>query len=148
MSDVGRGLDGQAKLCGQVLRAVLASTVSSNPRSTLALLLRADSMMKITTVNYGTYWNYDLALGFARRGEYAAAAAAVRRRFVDASNLPRRLVLSLRQEGRWAAQAGDIAGAIEAYEHYLLWRGDPEPALVPQRDSVRAELAAISRARR
>jgi len=148
MSVVGRGLNGQAKLCGQILRAAFASTSPGESKLALALLWRADSMMKVTTVNYGTLWNYDLTLAFARRGDYAAAAAAVRRRFVDASNLPRRLVLALRQEGRWAAQAGDIASAIEAYEHYLLWRGDPEPALVPQRDSVLAELAGISRARR
>ena len=73
-------------------------------------------------------WNYDLGVAFARRGDYAAAAAAVRRRFIDAADNPR-LVLALRQEGRWAALAGQTAAAIKAYEHYLLWRSNPEPAL-------------------
>jgi hypothetical protein len=147
MSGLSRGLGAQSRLCRQVLRAVLASVSAEEPAAARALLFRADSMMKLTTINYGPSWNYDLAVAFARRGEYAAAAAAVRRRFIDAAPVPR-LLLGLRQEGRWAALSGQTDAAIRAYEHYLLWRSDPEPALVPQRDSVRVELAAISRARR
>jgi hypothetical protein len=109
--------------------------------------MRTDSIMRLTPINYGPFWNYDLAIAFARLGEYAAAAAAVRRRFVDAADVPR-LVVGLRQEGRWAALAGDTTSAIKAYSHYLLWRSSPEPALIPQRDSVRAELAALTNARR
>jgi serine/threonine-protein kinase len=51
----------------------------------------------------------------------------------------------LRDEGRLAALAGDREAAVRAYEHYLAVRFDPEPSLVPQRDSVRAELAALRR---
>jgi len=39
--------------------------------------------------------------------------------------------------------AGDTLGAIRAYHHYLTVQDDPEPGLVPQRDSVRAELARL-----
>ena len=49
----------------------------------------------------------------------------------------------LREVGRLAALAGEREAAVHAYEHYLAVRFDPEPSLVPQRDSVRAELAAL-----
>ena len=74
------------------------------------------------------------------------AAAAVRRHFIDLLPLPR-LPLALRDEGRWAALAGDTTAAIAAFRHYLLWRESPEPVLMPERDSVRAELAALEQAR-
>ena len=45
--------------------------------------------------------------------------------------------------GRWAALAGDTASAIRAFRHYLLWREDPEPSLIPERDSVLAELTRL-----
>ena len=50
-----------------------------------------------------------------------------------------------REEGRLAALAGDTAGAIRVYRRYLLLRQDAEPALTPQRDSVRAALALLER---
>ena len=132
-----------AAICGEVAHGVLASLTTTST----ARLLRADSLMRRMPLNYADFWNYDLALAFARRGQYALAAAAARRRLNDVEPLPR-LVLSLRQEGRWAALAGDRAAAIKAYRHYLLWRSAPEPALVPQRDSVQAELAAQLKAER
>jgi hypothetical protein len=39
--------------------------------------------------------------------------------------------------------AGERDAAVRAYRHHLAIRRDPEPALIPQRDSVRAELAAL-----
>ena len=48
-----------------------------------------------------------------------------------------------RERGRLAAKLGKRDEAVEAYQLYLTARRDPEPALVPQRDSVRAELAAL-----
>jgi len=139
---VRRGIMAQAAICGQVLRGVLASFSPANDH----LLLRADSMMRNLQINYGALWNYDAAIALARRGYYKEAAAAARRRFVDRGEVPR-LVLSLRDEGRWSALSGDTAHAIEAYRHYLLWRESPEPSLVPQRDSVRRELEQLLKAR-
>ena len=139
---VRRGIMAQAAICGQVVRGVLASFSPANDH----LLLRADSMMRNLQINYGALWNYDAAIALARRGYYKEAAAAARRRFVDRGEVPR-LVLSLRDEGRWSALSGDTAHAIEAYRHYLLWRDSPEPSLVPQRDSVRRELAQLLKAR-
>ena len=49
----------------------------------------------------------------------------------------------MREEGRLAEATGDTAGAMRAYRHYLALRADPEQALVPQRDSVRAALGAL-----
>jgi hypothetical protein len=140
-----RGAPGLTTLCGQVMRGVLSAVLESGD----SLLWRADSVMRLNPLNDGYDWNYDLALAFARRREYAAAAAASRRRWLAiGANNPFRLAIELRQEGKWAALAGDTAAAITAYEHYLLWRANPEPSMIPQRDSVRAELAALQPRRR
>ena len=140
VATVRRGVVAQAAICGEVLRGVLASRSPEGE----PLLRRADSVMRLIPVNYADFWNHDVALAFARRGAWREAAAASRRRFHDLLPLPR-LVVALRDEGRWAALAGDTAAAVRAYRHYLMWRARPEPALVPQRDSVRAELEALGR---
>lgn len=49
----------------------------------------------------------------------------------------------LREEGRLAALTGDTAGAINAYQHYLTLRTDPDPVLQPDVDAVRSALAAL-----
>ena len=103
--------------------------------------------MRMLPLNSPDWWNYDLALGYAQRGEYALATAAVRRQFHDSFPL-QRLVLRLRQEGRWAAMAGDTTAAITALKRYLVWRSNPEPSLIPQRDSVMTELAPFGRGTR
>jgi hypothetical protein len=145
VATVPRGGVGLAQICVQILRgAVAALTQSDGP-----LLHRADSMMLFSPLNAGQQMNYDLGVAFARRGEYASAAAAVRRRwFGHTLSTSPRMVIALRQEGRWAALAGDTAAAIKAYRQYLLWRETPEPALIPQRDSVRAELTAVEKSYR
>ena len=61
-----------------------------------------------------------------------------------AVSLADRLTPRLREMGRLAALAGDREAAVRAYRHYLAIRTDPDPALIPQRDSVRAELAALT----
>lgn len=58
---------------------------------------------------------------------------------------PHSLSTFLREEGRLAAKLGDRAGAIRAYDHYLALRSNPEPALIPQRDSIRAEVNRLGR---
>jgi tRNA A-37 threonylcarbamoyl transferase component Bud32/TolB-like protein len=49
-----------------------------------------------------------------------------------------------REEGRIALLVGDTAGAISAYQRYLGLRPDPEPALRPEVERVRAELARLA----
>jgi len=48
-----------------------------------------------------------------------------------------------REEGRLAALTGDKPGAIAAYQKYLRFRASPEPALVPERERIKAELAKL-----
>lgn len=110
------------------------------PTGPLAQLQRLDSVLKTVPLNALPHWNYDVALAFARRGEWRSAAAAARRRLF---NRAPRLTVFVRDEGRWSALAGDTASAIRAFERYLMLRENPEPVLVPERDSIRAELARL-----
>jgi hypothetical protein len=90
-----------------------------------------------------------LALGrlWAARGDARSALRAVRRQeFVGGRSLSY-LADRLRAEGRWAAMVGDTSGAIAAWRRYLVLRAVPEPVLIPQRDSVRAELSRLERHR-
>jgi hypothetical protein len=66
----------------------------------------------------------------------------VRRRIFALVNPPF-FATMLRQEGRLADLAGDRHGAIEAYRRYLALRTNPEPALKPQVERVRTELARL-----
>jgi hypothetical protein len=133
----------EPRVCAAVIDAI---TASLSPGAGIASLLVADSVMrhKVWNAQRGEmfpHWNYDLALAFARHGAWANAAAAARRRFF-ARNI--RLAPALRDEGRWSLAAGDTARAVAAFRWYLDLRDDPDPALVPERDSVRAALARIA----
>lgn len=49
-----------------------------------------------------------------------------------------------REEGRLAALAGDVPGAIMAYQRFLALRTDPDPGLVADEvELVRSELAKL-----
>ncbi len=101
----------------------------------------ADSMLQGWCCGY--MWARVARL-YEAQGRTDRALRAVRRRWhwlgqPDMAGLAE----SLRLEGRLAARAGDRAGAIRAYRNYLRMRVDPEPSRIPQRDSVRAELAAV-----
>jgi hypothetical protein len=78
-----------------------------------------------------------------RNGDLAGALAAVRRRSGWFMLWPAFMSTFLREEGRLAALTGDTAGAIKAYQHYLALRYDPEPAVKPEVDRVRAQLARL-----
>jgi tetratricopeptide (TPR) repeat protein len=81
---------------------------------------------------------------YREQGRADRALRAVRRRYSSLGYPnPPGLAESLRLEGQLAALAGDKVGATRAYRNYLRVRVDPEPSRVAQRDSVRAELAAI-----
>ncbi len=85
-----------------------------------------------------------LARLYQAQGRIDRALTAVRRRYSALGQPePPGLAESYRLEGQLAAQAGDRAGAVRAYRNYLRMRVDPEPSRLPQRDSVRAELAAV-----
>lgn len=78
-------------------------------------------------------------------GDDASALRTLQRQHLDLAQPPLPGVAArLRTEGRLAARLGQPERAIKAYRTYLMWRADPEPSLVPQRDSVRAELAKLT----
>jgi predicted negative regulator of RcsB-dependent stress response len=78
-----------------------------------------------------------------QRKQFPEALAAIRRR--DEQSVRPVYVTYHREEGRIAAEAGDTAGAIQAYQRYLRIRDGAEPRLRPEVERVRGELAAIDR---
>ena len=90
--------------------------------------------------------NWTIARLREAQGDIPRALAAIRRR--ESNYYPAylwTLPAFLRQEGRLAALSGDTAGAIRAYDQYLVTRTHPDPPFQPQRDSVIAERAALKR---
>jgi tetratricopeptide (TPR) repeat protein len=100
------------------------------------------STIGITPVGFEEFANLILARLHERRGDRRAALAAVRRR-AYAYHRIEYLASHLREEARLAALTGDRASAIRAYRHYLSLRSDPEPALRPAVERVRAEFVRL-----
>ena len=110
-----------------------------------ALLERADSVLlgrgDLMTIEC---FNPLIARLYARIGVADRALATIRWRSQVGTYLyPVGLAETSRLEGLWAAGTGDRAGAVRAYRRYMMLRTDPEPSKIGQRDSVRAELAAL-----
>jgi len=81
---------------------------------------------------------------FERSGQTEKALAVIRRQWSAGGEeraflLPARLLM----RARLARQLGLRDEAIQAYDHYLTLRSDPEAALAEQVAGVRAELAAL-----
>ncbi len=76
-------------------------------------------------------------------GEPARALVLAGRYAIWSTEAMPYLATQLRDQGRLAVKAGDKKRAIRAYEHYLGMRATAEPAMMPQVDSVRRELAQI-----
>jgi serine/threonine-protein kinase len=76
-------------------------------------------------------------------GDLPAATAAIRRGNVFAIGPLDYLSSYLREQGRLFASTGDHKRAIQAYQHYLALRVDPEPSRKQDVDEVRAELAKL-----
>jgi tetratricopeptide (TPR) repeat protein len=110
-----------------------------------AQLARVDSALRTNAepVQFVALGNLIVARLWEASGDPARALGAVRRRIFDYTQHPF-LATMLRQEGRLAELTGDRPGAIEAYRRYLALRPDPEPALQPQVEQVRAELARLA----
>jgi serine/threonine-protein kinase len=82
-----------------------------------------------------------------KRGDIEAALAAVRRRANHGRDGPIALSTMLREEGRLAALAGDVEGAIRAYTHFLALRPNPSPRLRADAERVRAALSQLQATR-
>ena len=86
---------------------------------------------------------------FLARGDTARALTAVRRRtYIQGSVGITGLSTLLLAEGRLALATHDTSGALKAFNHYLTLRSDPEPRLIPQRDSVRTIVTRLNSRRR
>lgn len=109
------------------------------------LAVLADSLNRGWWSNEAFLASFILPRIFRSQGHLDRAPAAVRRRWIGTGwPNPWNLAISLRIEGQLAAETGDKEGAIRAYQGYLLLRPNPDPRLIPQRDSVKAELAALT----
>ena len=130
-------------LCAALLDAMLAS---AEDRGDADLALnRLDSMELAVPHGLGGSFvtrNLVLARLHEARGDRAGALAAVRRRVYSWLETPY-LSSFFREEGRLAALTGDRAGAIRAYQRYLIMRSDPEPELQGQVDGVRAAMHGL-----
>jgi hypothetical protein len=81
---------------------------------------------------------------YARAGDSGRALEAVRRRSYSRDlRGPLGLSTLLHLEGQMAEATGDASGAVDAYEHYLALRSDPEPRLVARVDTVRQALQRL-----
>jgi DNA-binding SARP family transcriptional activator len=148
-------IDPATPLCVEMLEALLAATERRADAGTA--LDRFEARVVRDGQFYGRpgsvrQWVYAANLVVARlrgaRSEYARAVAAARRRSYSTLFEPVFLSSLLREEGRYAALAGDSAGAIRAYRHYLALRANPEPRLAGEVARVRAELDRLEHLRR
>jgi hypothetical protein len=129
----------EAQVCAALLETWLASA-AGHPDAP-QLVSRLDSLSRKSPHGWNEGWNLVVARLLEAHGDVPRALAAVRRRVFGM--VPRYLSTYLRDEGRLAVLAGDTAGAIRAYQHYLALRWDPEPSLRPEVERVRAELAEL-----
>jgi serine/threonine-protein kinase len=135
------------RFCAELLDAAIAS--GEQRAASRASIAGADSLARefIFEVCCGeavVEANLLLARLWEREGDLPRALGAVRRRAGGFLIAPMFLSTFVREEGRLAGLSGDTAGAIRAYRHYLVLRSDPDRALRPQRDSVRAELERLA----
>ncbi len=120
----------------------------------VALVLRLDSLLRTVPPGMSSANNQRLEDGLQganlvaarmleRLGMTAQAFRTARRGFEWSGSPYWPLTTHFREVGRLAVLADEPETAMAAYRQYLTLRRDPEPAMIPQRDSVRAELAAI-----
>ena len=133
-------------VCQSMFHAVVAAHRGSGDQA--ALVARLDSLVD-THLTDNLQWAIQAMLTSADlkadMGDSQAALSTVRRRYHWWSQPESHVLLpaSLRLEGRLAAEVGDTAGAVRAYQHYLALRYDPDPQLQPEADEVRAELVRL-----
>jgi hypothetical protein len=132
-------------LCAALLEASRA--IALHLPEARAKLADADAAARSIVLEYGIPANLVVARLAEAQGDLPWATRAVRRRVGG------RLLLStyylstfLREEGHLAALAGDTAGAIHAYQHYLALRPDPELEVRPEVEGVHAALAQLLKA--
>jgi hypothetical protein len=103
---------------------------------------------RVETLVAGGSWSPALGtVGLVRlrreRGEYERALTLARKRWRGTGNSFTGITQYLKEEGDLSAILADTAGAVRAYEHYLILRDAPDDLARPQVDSVRASLRAL-----
>ncbi len=126
-------------LCADILEASLA-TIQRKPDAGL-LVSRLNDRLRTVPPGWTDGDNLAVARLLEANGNIPDALAAVRRRRFDLVSVF--LSTYLREEGRLAALAGDTAGAITAFQHFLTLQAHPEPARAPLVEQVRAALARL-----
>jgi DNA-binding SARP family transcriptional activator/TolB-like protein len=142
---LGRHLGGQRR--NRVLSVLPDMLIASRARRPEGAALRAyvDSVALDGCCDFPPFGNLILAQAYEASGDAPSALRVIRRGIWYYP--PRLLATQLREEGRLAEQTGDRAGALRAWEQYLALRSDPEAALRPERDSIRAEVSRLKRGR-
>jgi hypothetical protein len=137
------------RLYERLLDAALAVELGSDQAAEAVMAL--DSAFGMGDVNrrVAPAWILMQADLFAQIGETEKALDVVRRQWEQGGEeraylLPARLLL----RARLADELGLRDEAIQAYDHYLTLRSDPEPVMEGQVAVVRAELAAVVGERR
>jgi eukaryotic-like serine/threonine-protein kinase len=132
-----RRLAGSDTGCGVMLEALLAA--AEHRPDANAAFGRLDTLILTGRARPG--WVMVVARWREAQGDLRGALRATRQCGQYGVVLNR--AYCLREEGRLAALLGDREGAIKAYSHYLALRYNPEPAVKPEVDRVRAELAQL-----
>lgn len=121
-----------------------AIDIKLNPARLSANLRKLDAVSLMGSLDF--FWipfNIELARLYETSGDARKALEVIRRRPYHWAEGTEYLTTNLREEGRLAAKAGDREGAVRAYSHYLRLRDNPDAALLPQADSVRAALQRL-----
>jgi len=133
------------RLCAASLDLLLAWRATAPDLD--AKLATTDSLLRWDIANISVesheFEHLILVRLWESRGHLDRAVSAVRLHLNGVGISGWSQAINAREEGRLAALVGDTTGAVRAYRRYLDFRRDPEPALIPQRDSVRAELARL-----
>ena len=130
------------ELCATILDAALATQL--NRPDARPLVARLDSLtLTAPDVDVRDPATLALARLWARLGEPVRALDAVRRRqYHHRTGLPF-LATRLREEGGWALEVGDTAGAKEAWRRFIILYAGPEPSRQGIVDSVRVWLGRL-----
>ncbi len=140
--------DDQGRLCAAILHAIEANALSR--RDARAAVDDLDSTLQ-TVTSSASRITVAAALTLARlrweQGDPRGALMAIRGRGYGrvGAGGPYFLATCFREEARLAEAVGDRRGALNAYHKYLALRSNPEPAVRGEVDSVRTELARLSR---
>jgi len=141
--------DSVLRLHGQEACAAILEVLSAPAADRAARLAYADSLVRRSddpVFSWSGLGEVILARYWEAAANPARALALLRSRILGFPNWS--LAESYRAEGRLAAIVGDTTGAIRVYREYLDLRRFADSLLMPQRDSVAAELARLEALKR